>query len=156
MQKCRNAVVVWNRIPKDASRDESLAVQIDVYNTGILMDDNRVWEFEESLWTGSPEHYRESIDSQCLMVLPEPPFVMAGQQAIDAVSDTPRWSRVTLAHRLIMRPQEGLIVVGYKAEAYREGQKAYEAYCTSTYHRLEHGVWKVVQHQQTLPPVARA
>ena len=54
------------------------------------MQDARVWEFEESLWTGNAEHYRDSIDPQCLMVLPEPPFVMAGQQAIDAVSDTPR------------------------------------------------------------------
>ena len=120
------------------------------------MEDTRVWEFEESLWTGSAEHYRELIDAQCLMVLPEPPFVMAGQQAIDAVSDTPRWSRITTSQRQIMRPQEGLIVVGYKAEAFREEGKAYEAFCTSTYRRLEHEVWKVVQHQQTLPPIAKA
>lgn len=120
------------------------------------MEDTRVWEFEESLWIGSAEHYRESIDAECLMVLPEPPFVMIGQQAIDAVSDTPRWSRITTSHRQIMRPQEGLIVVGYKAEAYRDNEKAYEAYCTSTYRRLAHEVWKVVQHQQTLPPIARA
>ena len=83
------------------------------------MQDARVWEFEESLWTGSAEHYRDSIDPQCLMVLPEPPFVMAGKQAIDAVSDTPRWSRVTTTQRQVMRPQEGLIVVAYQAEAFR-------------------------------------
>ena len=120
------------------------------------MEDMRVWEFEESLWTGTAEHYRESIDAQCLMVLPEPPFVMAGQQAIDAVSDTPRWSRITMSQRQIRRPQEGLIVVGYKAEAFRAEGKAYEAFCTSTYRRLEHEVWKVVQHQQTLPPIAKS
>lgn len=118
------------------------------------MNDTRVWEFEEGLWTGTAEHYRESIDSDCLMVLPEPPFVMAGQQAVAAVSDTPRWARVALSYRQIMRPQDGLIVVAYKAEAYRDGGKAYEAYCTSTYRRLEHEVWRVVQHQQTLPPAA--
>ena len=32
--------------------------------------------FEESLWTADATHYRESIDEQCLMVLPKPPFVM--------------------------------------------------------------------------------
>ena len=114
------------------------------------MTDDRVWEFEESLWTGTAEHYRDLVDSDCLMVLPEPPFVMAGSQAIAAVSDTPRWARVTTTQRQIKRPQEGLIVVGYKVEAFKDEGKAYEAYCTSTYRRLEHDVWRVVQHQQTL------
>ena len=114
------------------------------------MTDDRVWEFEESLWTGTAEHYREIVDADCLMVLPEPPFVLVGEQAIAAVSDTPRWTRVTTSVRQIQRPQEGLIVVGYKVEAFKAEGKAYEAYCTSTYRRLEQGVWRVVQHQQTL------
>ena len=125
------------------------------------MLDAKVWEFEESLWTGTAEHYKELVDAECLMVLPEPPYVLAGEQAIAAVSDTPRWARVVTTHRQIKRPQEGLIVVGYKVEAFKaeemnqgqgqgQGQeKAYEAYCTSTYRRLEHEVWRVVQHQQT-------
>ena len=114
------------------------------------MTDEKVWEFEESLWTGTAEHYRELVDPECLMVLPEPPFVLAGEQAITAVSDTPRWVRVSTSLRQIKRPQEGMIVVGYKVEAFKDEVKAYEAYCTSTYRRLEHGVWRVVQHQQTL------
>lgn len=113
------------------------------------MTDDRVWAFEESLWTGTAEHYRELVDPECLMVLPEPPFVLLGEQAIAAVSDTPRWARVSTSLRQIQRPQEGLIVVGYKVEAFKEEGKAYEAYCTSTYRRLEHEVWRVVQHQQT-------
>lgn len=117
------------------------------------MNDTRVWEFEESLWTGSAEHYRELIDTECVMVLPHPPYVTAAEEAIQAVSDTPRWSRVVLSDRQVKRPQEGLIVIAYKAEAYHDDEKGYEAYCTSTYRRLEHDVWRVVQHQQT-PPVA--
>ncbi len=120
------------------------------------MNDSRVWEFEESLWTGSAEHYRELIDRECLMVLPEPPFVHAGQQAIERVSDTPQWTRVALSQQQVKRPQEGLIVIAYKVEAYRAEEKAYTAFCTSTYRRLEHEVWRVVQHQQTLPPIATA
>jgi hypothetical protein len=112
------------------------------------MDDTRVWKFEEGLWTGSAEHYRELIDSQCVMVLPEPPYVMTGQKAIDSVSDTPRWSDVQLSEKQVARPQEGMIVVAYKAEAHKD-DKHYKAHCTSTYRRLEHEVWRVVQHQQT-------
>ena len=120
------------------------------------MTDDRVWEFEESLWTGSAEHYQELVDTECLMVLPEPPFVLSGEQAIAAVSDTPRWAHVTTSQRQIKRPQEGLLVVGYKVEAFKEQGKAYEAYCTSTYRRVAHDVWRVVQHQQTLSQHAKA
>jgi hypothetical protein len=117
------------------------------------MNDLRVWEFEDSLWTGSAEHYRDLIDPECVMVLPEPPYIMVGQTAIQAVSDTPRWSRVVLTDRQVSRPQEGLIVIAYKAEACRGDEKAYEAYCSSTYRRLAQDVWRVVQHHQT-PHVA--
>ena len=118
------------------------------------MDDERVWAFEESLWTADAEHYRESIDDECLMVLPSPPFVFTGEQSIQAVTNTPRWSRVELSDRRVSRPQEGLIVVAYTARAEREGAGSYEAHCTSTYRRLGHEEWRVVQHQQTPPLTA--
>jgi hypothetical protein len=114
------------------------------------MEDARVWEFEESLWTADAEHYRESIDDECLMVLPAPPFVFTGEQAIAAVTDTPRWEQVELSDKQVSRPQEGLIVVAYHAKASR-GEEAYDAHCTSTYRRLSHDEWRVVQHQQTPP-----
>lgn len=117
------------------------------------MDDQRVWAFEESLWTADAEHYREAIDDQCLMVVPHPPYALSGQQAIDAVTDTPRWSEVSLSERQVARPEEGLIVVAYKAEAKKEAVE-YAAWCTSTYRRLSHDEWRVVQHQQT--PVSAA
>ena len=116
----------------------------------IAVDDDRIWNFEESLWTADAAHYEESVDDACLMVLPTPPFVFTGQQAIDAVKDTPRWEQVSLTERQVARPQEGLIVVAYKAEAMR-GEERYVAHCTSTYRRLSHEEWRVVQHQQTPP-----
>lgn len=115
------------------------------------MDDDRVWSFEKSLWTCDAEHYRELVDEECLMVLPQPPFVLTGTKAIEAVSNTPRWSDVEITKEQIARPQEGLIVIAYHAKAEREGE-TYEAYCTSTYRRLAHEQWRVVQHQQMLPP----
>ena len=119
------------------------------------MDDTRVWSFEESLWTADAQHYRESIDDECLMVLPEPPFVLSGEQAVKAVSDTPRWSHVELTARQVKRPQEGLIVIAYHARAERDGSTPYEAHCTTTYRRLAHEEWRVVQHQQTPPLISQ-
>jgi hypothetical protein len=86
------------------------------------------------------------------MVLPQPPFVLSGTQAIEAVASTPRWIDIELSDQRISRPQEGLIVIAYRAKAGRD-QETYEAHCTSTYRRLEHEVWRVVQHQQTPPLV---
>jgi Na+-translocating ferredoxin:NAD+ oxidoreductase RnfG subunit len=117
------------------------------------MDDTRIWAFEESLWIGDAEHYRELIDDECVMVLPDRPFVVTGAQAIESVADTPRWSEVSFEDQQVMRPQEGLIVIAYKSTAAREGAAGYVAYCTTTMRRVEHEVWRVVQHQQT-PPLA--
>ncbi len=118
------------------------------------MEDERVWAFEESLWTADAAHYRESIDDSCLMVVPQPPFVLESEAAVAAVSDTPRWSSVAFSEQRIVRPQEGLIVVAYKVEASKPDADAYVAHCTSTYRRLAHEEWKVVQHQQTPPLVS--
>ena len=118
------------------------------------MDDKRIWEFEQSLWTGDAEQYRALIDEECVMVLPEHPFVLTGSDAVKAVADTPRWSTVTFSEQQVVRPQEGLIAIAYKAEAGRDGASGYVAYCTTTMRRLSHEEWRVVQHQQTPPPVA--
>lgn len=118
------------------------------------MDDGRVWEFEASLWTADAEHYRRSIDDACLMVVPAEPFVMGGEEAIAAVSRTPRWSSVAFENQRVSRPQEGMIVVAYSVRAEKAGAETYSAHCTSTYRRLGHEDWRVIQHQQTVPPRA--
>ena len=90
------------------------------------------------------------------MVLPTPPYVLAGEQAVEAVSKTPRWTKVELSERQVHRPQEGLIVIAYHAHAERDGVSPYDAHCTSTYRRLAHEEWRVVQHQQTPPLISGA
>jgi hypothetical protein len=118
------------------------------------MDDSRLWSFEQSLWTEGPDNYREKVDPEVVMVLPQPPFVLSGDAAIGAVADTPVWDNADLTERQVSRPQEGLIVIGYHVTA-RRADEAYEAHCTSVIRRLEHEVWRVVQHQQT-PVLAKS
>ncbi len=113
------------------------------------MDDHRIWGSEEQLWTGDAENYRRTIDPDCLMVLPEPPYVKSGKDAVESVVDTPRWTRIELTQRQVSRPQEGLIVIAYRADAERDGSPPYQAFCTTTYRMIEHGTWRVVQHQQS-------
>ena len=112
------------------------------------MDDDRLWSFEQSLWIEGPDNYREKVDPDVIMVLPRPPFILTGEQAIGSVADTPVWDRAELTERTVSRPQEGLIVVGYRVRAEKEGHTGYDAWCTSTIRRIEHEVWRVIQHQQ--------
>jgi hypothetical protein len=46
---------------------------------------------------GDAGHYRELVDDECLMVHPQPPFVMSGTQAIEAVAHAPRWSKIEIS-----------------------------------------------------------
>ena len=117
------------------------------------MDDARIWEMETKLWHGGDEVYRELIDEAVVMALPAEPFIFAGPNAIAAVSRTPLWDAVHFSEQQVMRPQEALIVIGYRAEASRGGER-YVAYCATTMRRVEHEVWRVVQHSQMVPPVA--
>ena len=119
------------------------------------MDDERVWGFEHSLWVCEPEHYRELVDPEVVMVVPQEPFVLQGEAAIRAVQNTPRWAEAEITQGVISRPQEGLIAIAYHVTAKHgdDTENDYEAWCTSVYRRLEHDVWRVIQHQQT-PPLA--
>ena len=117
------------------------------------MDDDRVRQFETDLWMGGSDVYRERVAEDCQMVVPALPFLLSGEEAIEAVEKTPRWSSVDLSELRISRPEDGLIVLAYKADASR-GEERYQAYCSSTYRRIAHEDWRVVQHQQTIPPVS--
>jgi hypothetical protein len=120
------------------------------------MDDNKVWELEESLWTGGAERYHELVSDDCVMVLPSAPFIMTGEQAVDAVSNTPQWSDVSLDDRQTVSLKDDVVVIAYHATGKRDGADDYEAYCTTTWQRKSEDEWRVVQHQQTPPIVAGA
>jgi hypothetical protein len=69
------------------------------------------------------------------------------------VTNTPRWEQVAFDGQQVVRPQEGLIAIAYRAQASR-GEERYVAYCTTTMRRIAHEEWRVVQHSQVVPPVA--
>ena len=111
------------------------------------MDDERVWRFEEGLWRASDERYHERVDEDCVMALSEAPHIFSGEAAIEAVSGTPSWEEVSFSQKVVTRPEEGMIVVGYRVDAH-EGETKFAAACTSVYRRRAHDDWTVVQHSQ--------
>lgn len=119
------------------------------------MDDNRVWAFEESLWQASDQRYHERVDPDCIMALSHDPFIHAGEAAVAAVSHTPDWDSVDFSDRVVTRPEEGLIVVGYRVRA-EKADTVFCAACTSVYRRRAHEDWTVVQHCQIALPESAA
>jgi len=118
------------------------------------MDDERIWEFEKSLWSADSAEYHHKISRDAIMVVPQHPFVLAGPDVADSMAQTPRWDSVVFSETKVARPDGpngGLIVIAYKAEVSR-GDIAYTAYCTSTLLREGEDDWVVVQHQQTPLP----
>lgn len=115
------------------------------------MEDARIWEMEEKLWHGGEEVYQQLVDNEVVMALPAEPFIFSRQQAIDAVKNTPRWDEVRFSDQQVSRPEEGLIVIGYRVDA-RRGDEEYRCYASSTMRRRGHDDWTVVQHSQVVPP----
>ena len=75
------------------------------------MDDERLWSFEESLWTQGPDNYREKVDAEVVMVLPRPPFVLTGDAAVAAVADTPVWDSAELTELYVHQLEVGVAVM---------------------------------------------
>lgn len=115
------------------------------------MDDERVWNFEESLWQASQGRYHERVDDECIMALSHAPYLFQGDAAVEAVAGTPEWDDVTFSNRQISRPEEGLIVVGYEVKA-EKADLCFTAACISVYRRKAHEDWTVVQHSQVAQP----
>ncbi len=115
------------------------------------MNDERIWQFEQSLWQAGEDEYLSKIAEKALPVVPAEPCVMEGADAAQAMAETPRWNSVEFSQKKVVRPdgpEGGLIVIAYRASATRDDDK-YNAWCTSTYLRHGHEDWVVVQHQQT-------
>ena len=115
------------------------------------MDDERIWQFERSLWHASEKEYREGVDPECVMALSHAPYLFRGAAAVEAVRGTPAWDEVRFSEQAVSRPEEGLIVVGYRVEA-EKGETRFRAACTSVYRRKAHADWSVVQHAQVALP----
>ena len=114
------------------------------------MEDDRIWEMEGKLWRGGADVYEQLVDEQVVMALPAEPFIFSREGAIKAVENTPRWEDVRFSDQKVSRPEEGLIVIGYKVDASR-GDERYCCYASSTMRRRGHEDWAVVQHSQVVP-----
>jgi hypothetical protein len=79
------------------------------------MGDEAIWSLEERFWTGGEEHYRGTLDPECVMAFPGPPGILAGTRIIEALRGAPRWSSVSMTERQTGHPSPEIVVVAYRA-----------------------------------------
>ena len=112
------------------------------------MNNTEAWAFEERFWLNGELFYRANLAHDCLMVFPAPFGILDNAGIHASLADAPRWDSVSMSERVLARPDNTTIVLGYRAAGIRVGDSPYYAYCTSTY-RKDDQSWKLVQHQQT-------
>lgn len=104
------------------------------------------WPTEEQLWLGGAETYASRLHPACLMAF-------AGLGVLDAEAirrsiGGQRWRKVEPAAGTLSQIGETVVVLGYRAQAHREGSAPYRCVCTSTYVRAG-AQWLLAQHQQS-------
>ena len=112
------------------------------------MTDGDWWATEKRFWLEGPDLYEALLDPECVMAFPGVGVVRASE-ILDSLTRALRWASVLMSNGALGRPGNTLVVLGYAAQAQREGALPYRCFCTSSY-RLDAGTWKLVQHQQTI------
>lgn len=112
-------------------------------------DEQELWALEERFWTGGEEFYRDRLAADCVMLFPAPVGRLSGEQILASLAGTPRWSRVTIRNRRVLRPAERFVLLVYEAAGEREDPPSpYRTLAASGY-VLHHGKWRLAFHQQT-------
>ncbi|MEZ0000918.1 hypothetical protein ABIA18_002715 [Sinorhizobium fredii] len=111
------------------------------------MDDREAWKRERRLWLEGAGVYQQLLDDECLMAF-APVDIIGGVEIIRALDGAPRWLDVAMTEQRSARPNNSVLVLAYRADAQRETNVSYTAYCTSTYARTGED-WRLIQHQQT-------
>ncbi len=120
------------------------------------MDDARVWAFEESLWTGDAEHYRELVDPEVVMALPVRAAPAPGRRRRPGRAVDPAVGPGRDRPRADLAPAGGADRDRLPRHRDARDGDPYVAWCTSTYRRLGPEEWRVIQHSQTPPLMAPA
>ncbi|MDQ8755403.1 nuclear transport factor 2 family protein [Sphingosinicella sp. LHD-64] len=111
------------------------------------MERDDMFALERRFWLEGAAVYAALLDDRALMAFPQM-GVMAADAVRESLKDAPRWASVEFSDRHAGRPNDEVVVLGYRAAALRADGDPYRCVCTSCYVRDESG-WRLVQHQQS-------
>ena len=109
---------------------------------------DELWALEEGWWLRGPAEARRVTHPACLMGFGF--GLMQGEAIFAGLDAAPRWTGLAMTDRHGAEA-DGLVVLGYRADARRADGSTHAAVCTSTWTRGPDGGWRLIQHQQTPP-----
>jgi hypothetical protein len=118
-----------------------------------MMQPDVLLDLERGFWEAAldPEHYREHLARDALLVFPWGIGALDYQATIDAIAenDVP-WSTYRFESVATRPLGDEAALLAYRVVACREGDpEEFHAWITSVY-AVRDGTWKLVFHQQTL------
>jgi hypothetical protein len=105
-----------------------------------------IWKAEEVMWTGGTDAFQRRMGPVCVMTFPGI-GVLERDEILPTLAVAPRWSHIDMKEKHLAET-DGMIVLGYRAYAIRDGDAPYNAFCSSTWISTPEG-WRIVQHQHT-------
>jgi hypothetical protein len=103
---------------------------------------------EEHFWTSGAENARASTATNAVMVFPDPPGILQGDQMWTHIRERTGWRSGVMAERRVMRCRD-IAILTYRVSAEKPDVPIYKALCASTYLNDE-GTWLRISHQQTV------
>ena len=115
-----------------------------------------LYAIEEGFWLRGQDHFLAHVDDTCLLAFPQM-GEMHGVHSREEVAATAtmanRWRDLTMSRRHLLRPDDGVAIISYRADVKRADGLPYEALISSAYVRRSEG-WKLAFHQHS--PVEKA
>ncbi len=118
--------------------------------TDTMSLDDELLALERKFWIEGADFYRENLDEQRLVVIPELAGLKTREEVAASVAQMPRWLDVAPDAKAAHRPDRGTAILTYQANARRNHGTRYRALVNSLYVERVGG-WKMAFHQQTSP-----
>jgi hypothetical protein len=107
-------------------------------------------ELERAFWRegGNADFFRECLAADALMVFPAPFGLMGREATIEAVGESPGWTRFEIADSRVLEIGEHVAALAYRVSAVDANGDSYNAFISSVYTK-EGDAWRLALHQQT-------
>jgi hypothetical protein len=110
-----------------------------------------LFDIEQGFWLSGGEYFTAHLDDQCLLAFPqagEMHGVFAREHVAATATPSNRWRDLVMAHRHLLRVDEKVAIISYRADVTRADGQPYSALVSSAYVKREDG-WKLLFHQHS-------
>ena len=110
-----------------------------------------LFAIEDGFWLSGEDHFLEHVDQECLLAFPqmgEMHGVFARERVAATATNSNRWRDLRLGDRHLLRVDDQVAIISYRADAMRADGQPYSALVSSAYVQRSDG-WKLAFHQHS-------